>query len=70
MLSLLSTGTTKATEPYKIGDKMDNFTLKILNLNKIEDIAIDAISDQEFSEVIDALFFTSCTLSLFLDRMY
>ncbi|KAJ8443633.1 hypothetical protein Cgig2_019615 [Carnegiea gigantea] len=43
-------GTTKATEPYKIGDKMDNFMLKILNLNKIEDIAIDAISDQEFSE--------------------
>ncbi|XP_074264396.1 uncharacterized protein LOC141586899 [Silene latifolia] len=43
-------GTSKTTEPYEIGGKMENFMLKILNLNKIEDVSIDAISDQEFSE--------------------
>uniref|UniRef100_A0A803L711 Zinc finger CCCH domain-containing protein 44 n=1 Tax=Chenopodium quinoa TaxID=63459 RepID=A0A803L711_CHEQI len=43
-------GTDKATEPYKTGDKTECFMLKILNLNKIEDVAISAISDQEFSE--------------------
>ena len=41
---------TKAIDPYKIGDKTDNFMVKTLNLNKIEGIANDAISDQEFSE--------------------
>lgn len=34
--------------------------LKILNLNKIEDIAINDISDQEFSEVIFSLLHTLC----------
>lgn len=43
-------GTSKTTEPHEIGDKTESFMLKILNLNKIEDIAINAISDQEFSE--------------------
>ncbi|KNA12737.1 hypothetical protein SOVF_123140 isoform B [Spinacia oleracea] len=43
-------GTSKETEPYKIGVKTESFMLKILNLNKIEDVAIGAISDQEFSE--------------------
>ncbi|KAL2905427.1 Zinc finger CCCH domain-containing protein 19 [Bienertia sinuspersici] len=43
-------GTSKAAEPCKVGDKTESFMLKILNLNKIEDIAINAISDQEFSE--------------------
>ena len=47
---LESPAMTKATDPYKIGDKTDNFTFKILNLNKREGIAIDAISDQEFSK--------------------
>lgn len=43
-------GTSKATEPYKVRDKTQNIMLRILNLNKIEDVTIDAISDQEFSE--------------------
>ncbi|KAK9678748.1 hypothetical protein RND81_11G231100 [Saponaria officinalis] len=43
-------GTSQATSPYKVGGKIENLMLKILNLNKIEDISIDAISDQEFSE--------------------
>ncbi|KAL9245663.1 hypothetical protein vseg_019288 [Gypsophila vaccaria] len=43
-------GTSQATNPYKVGGKIENLMLKILNLNKIEDISIDAISDQEFSE--------------------
>ncbi|GAB4848498.1 hypothetical protein Ancab_003203 [Ancistrocladus abbreviatus] len=43
-------GTSKAAEPYKVGNKTANFMLKILNLNRIEDITIDVISNQEFSE--------------------
>ncbi|GAB4847502.1 hypothetical protein Ancab_026560 [Ancistrocladus abbreviatus] len=43
-------GTIKAAEPYKIGNKTANFMLKILNLNRIEDITIDIISNQEFCE--------------------
>ncbi|GAB2279482.1 hypothetical protein Dimus_014121 [Dionaea muscipula] len=43
-------GTGKAAEPYKSGDKTTDVILKILNLNKIEDVTIDAISNQEFSE--------------------
>ncbi|XP_057531159.1 zinc finger CCCH domain-containing protein 44-like isoform X1 [Amaranthus tricolor] len=43
-------GTCKGAEPSKAGDKTSSLMLKILNLNKIEDIAIDSISDQEFSE--------------------
>ncbi|KAK9670603.1 hypothetical protein RND81_13G212500 [Saponaria officinalis] len=43
-------GTSKATKLYKIGEQMESLMLKILNLNKVEDVRIDAISDQEFSE--------------------
>lgn len=38
--------------PYKIGDKTTDFKLAILNLDKKENISIDAVSNQEFSEVI------------------
>ncbi|GMH25172.1 hypothetical protein Nepgr_027015 [Nepenthes gracilis] len=43
-------GTGRVAEPYKIGSKTANVKLKILNLNKIEDVTIDVISNQEFSE--------------------
>ncbi|KAL8143394.1 hypothetical protein V2J09_016426 [Rumex salicifolius] len=43
-------GTGMAAEPYKIGDKSVDIILKILNLDKIEDVRIDAISNQDFSE--------------------
>ncbi|KAL8151987.1 hypothetical protein V2J09_021795 [Rumex salicifolius] len=43
-------GTGKAAEPYKIGDKTAHVILKILNLDKIEDVRIDAISNQDLSE--------------------
>lgn len=38
--------------PYKIGDKTTDFMLEILNLDKKENIKVDAVSNQEFSEVI------------------
>lgn len=38
--------------PYKIGDKTTDFKLAILNLDKKENISIDSVSNQEFSEVI------------------
>ncbi|XP_058228086.1 zinc finger CCCH domain-containing protein 44-like [Rhododendron vialii] len=43
-------GTCKVAVPYKIGDKTTDFKLAILNLDKKENISIDAISNQEFSE--------------------
>ncbi|GMH14902.1 hypothetical protein Nepgr_016743 [Nepenthes gracilis] len=43
-------GTGMVAEPYKIGNKTTNVKLKILNLNKIEDVTSDVISNQEFSE--------------------
>lgn len=45
-------GTSKASEPYKVGKKMTGILLEILNLNKTEVISIDIISNQEFTEVI------------------
>ncbi|CAI9110889.1 OLC1v1010981C1 [Oldenlandia corymbosa var. corymbosa] len=42
-------GTTKAAEPYKLGDKTTDYMLEVLNLNKKETLQIDAISDQDFS---------------------
>lgn len=39
-------------EPYKIGDRTTDIMLEVMNLNKKEVIAIDAISNQEFSEVV------------------
>nr|ASK40062.1 RDR2-independent DNA methylation protein [Populus tomentosa] len=43
-------GTSKAAEPYRVGKKMTNFMLEILNLNKTELVSIDIISNQEFTE--------------------
>ncbi|CAA3013209.1 zinc finger CCCH domain-containing 44-like [Olea europaea subsp. europaea] len=43
-------GTSKVAEPYKIGDRTTDIMLEVMNLNKKEVIAIDAISNQEFSE--------------------
>ena len=45
-------GTSKASEPYKVGKKMTDILLEILNLNKTEVISIDIISNQEFTEVV------------------
>ncbi|KAA8531947.1 hypothetical protein F0562_006336 [Nyssa sinensis] len=45
-------GTSKVAVPYKIGKRTVDVMLEILNLDKEEAIAIDAISNQEFSEVI------------------
>ncbi|KAK2978283.1 hypothetical protein RJ640_017134 [Escallonia rubra] len=43
-------GTTKAEEPYKVGKRTTDIMLDILNLNKMEVISIDTISNQEFTE--------------------
>lgn len=39
-------------EPYKIGERTANVMLEVLNLGKKEVVSIDAISNQEFTEVI------------------
>ncbi|RDX66272.1 Zinc finger CCCH domain-containing protein 19, partial [Mucuna pruriens] len=43
-------GTCKASEPYKVGKRMTDILLEILNLNKTEIVTIDIISNQEFTE--------------------
>lgn len=43
-------GTSKGTEPYKVGKRTTDILLEILNLNKTETVAIDIISNQEFTE--------------------
>ncbi|MED6204310.1 hypothetical protein PIB30_008129 [Stylosanthes scabra] len=43
-------GTCKAAEPYKVGKRMTDLLLEILNLNKTEIVSIDIISNQEFTE--------------------
>ncbi|XP_052287555.1 zinc finger CCCH domain-containing protein 44 isoform X4 [Citrus sinensis] len=43
-------GTSKVGKPYKIGDRTADVILEIRNLQKKEVVAIDAISNQEFSE--------------------
>ncbi|XP_061368358.1 zinc finger CCCH domain-containing protein 19-like [Gastrolobium bilobum] len=43
-------GTCKAAEPYKVGKRMADILLEILNLNKTEIVSIDIISNQEFTE--------------------
>lgn len=44
-------GTIKATQPYKIGDKTADIMLEVLHLDMKEVVSIDAISNQEFTEV-------------------
>ncbi|KAL3525316.1 hypothetical protein ACH5RR_013688 [Cinchona calisaya] len=43
-------GTSKASVPYKLGDKTTDIMLEVLNLNKKETTSIEAISNQEFSQ--------------------
>ncbi|XP_027356341.1 zinc finger CCCH domain-containing protein 19 [Abrus precatorius] len=43
-------GTCKAAEAYKVGKRMTDILLEILNLNKTEIVSIDIISNQEFTE--------------------
>ncbi|GAV60263.1 SWIB domain-containing protein/GYF domain-containing protein/Plus-3 domain-containing protein [Cephalotus follicularis] len=43
-------GTNKVADPYRVGKKMTDYLLEILNLNKTEAISIDIISNQEFTE--------------------
>ncbi|XP_061340557.1 zinc finger CCCH domain-containing protein 19-like isoform X1 [Gastrolobium bilobum] len=43
-------GVCKAAEPYKVGKRMADILLEILNLNKTEIVSIDIISNQEFTE--------------------
>ncbi|KAJ7946707.1 Zinc finger CCCH domain-containing protein 19 [Quillaja saponaria] len=43
-------GTCTAAEPYKVGKRMTDIMLEILNLNKTEVISSDIISNQEFTE--------------------
>lgn len=43
-------GTRKAAELYKVGKKVTDLVLEILNLNKTEVVSIDTVSNQEFTE--------------------
>ncbi|KAK1262314.1 Zinc finger CCCH domain-containing protein 44 [Acorus gramineus] len=43
-------GTGKAVKMYKTGKRTTDITLEILNLNKIEVVTIDTISNQDFTE--------------------
>ncbi|KZV57529.1 zinc finger CCCH domain-containing protein 19 [Dorcoceras hygrometricum] len=43
-------GTSKAEESYKIGQRTTDTLIEILNLDKIEVISIDTISNQDFTE--------------------
>ncbi|GAA0143652.1 hypothetical protein LIER_04285 [Lithospermum erythrorhizon] len=43
-------GTNKVPAPYKVGSKTVDVVLEVLNLAKKEAIAIDSISNQEFSQ--------------------
>ncbi|XP_057766129.1 zinc finger CCCH domain-containing protein 44-like [Salvia miltiorrhiza] len=43
-------GTSKAAEPYKIGNKTADVMLEVLNLDRKEVVSVDAISNEEFTE--------------------
>ncbi|CAK9194148.1 unnamed protein product [Sphagnum troendelagicum] len=47
---VLITGTRLQTEFYKAGRKLTNIVLDILNLQKKEELTIDLVSNQDFSE--------------------
>jgi hypothetical protein len=49
-------GTRLQTESYKAGKKLTNIVLDILNLQRKEELTIDLVSNQDFSEVIYMLF--------------
>lgn len=44
-------GTGVQSDVYKAGAKMTNLTLSILNLQKKESIAIEMVSNQDFTKV-------------------
>jgi len=44
-------GTRFGEESYKVGTKMTNIVLEILNLQKKEDVTVDVVSNQDFTEV-------------------
>ena len=44
-------GTREGEESYKAGTKMTNIVLEILNLQKKEDVTVDLVSNQDFTEV-------------------
>ena len=48
---MIYAGTSKADAPYKVGDKSADVMLEVLNLDKKETVSIDAISNQDLSEV-------------------
>ncbi|KAB1216671.1 Zinc finger CCCH domain-containing protein 19 [Morella rubra] len=50
LVQVVGIGTSKVAEPYKLGERSTDAMLEILNLDKKEAIAIDEISNQEFSE--------------------
>lgn len=52
-------GTNKVAVPYTIGNRTSDVTLKVINLDKQEDVSIDAISNQDFSEVIHICCFST-----------
>lgn len=43
-------GTKKVGDPYNTGRKITDIILEILNLTKKEDVSIDAVSNQDFTE--------------------
>ncbi|KAL8473775.1 hypothetical protein ACS0TY_030578 [Phlomoides rotata] len=47
---VLVAGTSKAAEPYKFGDTTTDVMFEVLNLDKIEVVSLDAISNLEFTE--------------------
>jgi hypothetical protein len=47
---VLVTGTRQQSEFYRAGKKLTNFVLEILNLQRKEDLTIDLVSNQDFSE--------------------
>ncbi|CAM6016894.1 unnamed protein product [Sphagnum balticum] len=47
---VLVTGTRQQSEAYRAGKKLTNFVLEILNLQRKEDLTIDLVSNQDFSE--------------------
>ena len=44
-------GTRVQPETYKAGRKSTNIVLEILNLQKKEDVTVDLVSNQDFTEV-------------------
>lgn len=59
---ILNEGTSKVSTPYKIGEKTTDIMLEVLNLDKKEAVAIDTLSNQEFSEVRVKVLYDFCAL--------